>query len=485
MAAYGLVRSLRLPWWVWTVALAAALVAGQVSAQASGPIQCPDGQAPRTTDVYDNGPSSCGFSFSEGMSVSAAQAAAVAPQGCSFPRGDGASPWVVTSCEASFNFTGTSVIGDCTRTSDGVSQTFDGYVRLACEPVPECPEQPNTWAGASVPTEEQVSAGATRCNAGCQVQAMMEISVGGDDSGKVRAGWMNTGNSCTSGMGNDVALYQEVEGPGDHKVGPINNDTLVPDSVTFPDGTVVAGPDLDDYWSYITEDHKVVQGNQAQEPLSSPPDESVTITHHNTQNTQVINFFGSGNAPNAPNAGDLDTSNSNGPGAGTFPGDGGGDPPGPGGQCDPDVEECGDSLTGGVAECSAEPTCSDESAIECAILRQIHASNCETFAGEGPGGDAVQELREHAGIAGDTDTALVEQLYRDAADMDETGFFAELTNIPGQDGQACPAPLTFQAFGETREFPLDSICQFLRLMGVFVVLASVIAGLRIAMGSSK
>jgi hypothetical protein len=323
----------------------------------------------------------------------------------------------------------------------------------------------------------------------------MSIRVGGDDPGFDRSGWIYTGNQCNSGVGDDITLEPDAESPttGAKASGEIDETYLVPDSVTTPEGDVISGDDLDDYWSYITEDYAVVQGQQAAEPINAPPQDFISITNSVTNTTQIINFHSPPSATTASNAGSLDPSNSNGPGAGTFPGDGSGDPdPDPGdcdpltedcGDCDPLTEDCGDGIGGGSASCDDIPDCTDTGAIECAILRQVHQSNCEAFAGDGD--DNRQELRESAGLGGVTDEQLLDELYQDAAEMDETGFFSSLLSIPGQDSRACPAPLTFQAFGETREFPLDAICEFLRYMGVFVVLASVFSGLRIAMGVQK
>lgn len=478
MAFYGLARSLRLPWWAWGVmAMCLTTVAAPVFSAWEG--SCPAGESPEFRTTNNPPGSECAGIWSSQQQVTYSEAESLLSQctqssNCNF-------------ASRAYSSEGLTIVDTLNTNSGGFCTTKE--IRLAVTCVPGCNATPGTWAGYTGASTEEILGGETRCSDSCQVEATMSIDVGGDDPGFGRSGWIYTGEQCESGVGNEVALFPEVESPttGAKATGTIDETYLVPDSVTTPEGDVITGDELDDYWSYITQDYAVVQGQQAAEPINAPPQDFISITNSTTNNTQVINFYSPADSTSASNADALGPDNSNGPGADTFPGDGSGsDPePGPGGQCDPDVEECADGLTGGVAACSEVPSCSDESAIECAILRQIHASNCETFAGEGPGADAVQELREHAGIAGDTDTALVGQLYRDAAEVDETGFFAALTNIPGQDGQACPAPLVWQAFGETREFPLDSICQFLRLMGVFVVLASVIAGLRIAMGSSK
>ncbi|WP_421717419.1 virulence factor TspB C-terminal domain-related protein [Algiphilus sp.] len=151
-------------------------------------------------------------------------------------------------------------------------------------------------------------------------------------------------------------------------------------------------------------------------------------------------------------------------------GTGGGD-----GSCDPETEECGDGLTGSATSCDDVPSCSDADAILCAVLRQVHKSQCETFA---PGDNFEQEARAAVGLPS-SDSAAIDALYQGPSEIAE---FAALVgiNIPDAPGGACPAPLTFVAFGETREFPLDPICQFLGYLSVFVVFGSVFAGLRIA-----
>ena len=79
----------------------------------------------------------------------------------------------------------------------------------------------------------------------------------------------------------------------------------------------------------------------------------------------------------------------------------------------------------------------------------------------------------------EADDAAIDALYQGPSDIAE---FAALVgiNVPDGPGGACPAPLTFVAFGESREFPLDPICEFLSYLSVFVVFGAVFAGLRIA-----
>ena len=89
----------------------------------------------------------------------------------------------------------------------------------------------------------------------------------------------------------------------------------------------------------------VVQGDDAAVHLNATASETITITNISNGDSNTINIYPGSGATAAPNAGDLNSGNSNGPGADTFPGDGDGD-------CDPLTEDCDDDP--GDGDCDPE-----------------------------------------------------------------------------------------------------------------------------------
>lgn len=340
MAVYGLVRSLRLPWWLWAVALAAFFAAGQVAAAPTA--DCPAGTLPQWTVVCD----------SQASDGSTTVIGARAPSLGDCPVLDlGAVEFVERGRRWHPNYSQGMQVGREYCPPDSVTGVIEcsglvEYIDLG-EALYECGGGCNATPGEPAgfhqsPTGAALSSGATACSDWCQVEAVMAISA----SGEVDYQWAYTGASCESGVGDDISPQPQTDTLlGDARLGVLDESSLVPDSVTLSDGTVVTGADLDDFGSYVTDDYQVVQTDDAPEPLQATPAQSFNVTHWSSSNSTQINIFSAPAATTAPNATLLGPSNSNGPGADTFPGGDPGTDPGtdPGdGDCDPAVEECGD-----------------------------------------------------------------------------------------------------------------------------------------------
>lgn len=197
----------------------------------------------------------------------------------------------------------------------------------------------------------------------------------------------------------------------------------------------------------------------------SPASPTFTMSPTEPVGPSPVHYWDSDTVGGSTNYGDGSGSGGGGGGGGA---DGGGS-----GDGDNGAGSAGDGAAS--ATCDAEPTCSNTTSVECAILRQYWTDTCRIYVGDGTSTD--DDIRTAVGLT-DSDSQMLDQLYSETDVTDDLGW-----EIPGMSAQACPAPWTFEYAGETYYFDLTPMCDFLRYMGVIAVVVSVLTGFRIISGA--
>lgn len=317
------------------------------------------------------------------------------------------------------------------------------------------------------------------CVGNCSASATLAFEFASGGSTASRSVWVSTGQYCETSDGTaDTSTCATIgsESACAVKDQPVVADEIYQDDPGTPEneggysGASYADLENSPEGCVLTQTGRAlcIQG------ATSPPDDGFSqtpatpdgvVNHYNVltgNGTQTYNYYSTTTVNNSSNYG----SGGQGPGTGTGSnGDQDGDP---------------QTLDGTSSnECQTVPSCSEGNSIECAILRQQWTDTCRVYDFSRTTAAAVRSaagLNDNPGLS---DADYVEAVLGDQVDLRE---MFNVPTIPGMATEACPAPMVVNVLGNSIEFDFEPICDFLRYIGLFVVISSTLLAFKIAFG---
>lgn len=362
-----------------------------------------------------------------------------------------------------------------------------------CLNEPDCEVEAGQSLGAMVMSDYGKTAA---CVNHCAASAAMMLSVGlYDGSGQATAYyWQSTGANCApvESTAVDVGCADQVV---EHLSITVTGCSFTSDAGGVSDGTYVDQETEETKYSGTSWENALNTNGgcvatqnggmfcvSTAPALDRPKDENGATVSPDVVMTQHAPYGGSGGETTSWDYYSPATLSGTCGGVGQSACDGGGSTGGEttggttGGECDPETTDCTGGEGGGYSSsCEQPPSCEKDGSVYCAILRQQWKDTCRTLD---ISKQDVGLALTAAGLGGGmTDGQYLDQIKEEVNVLDKLQL-----QIVGMSGAACPAPATFQFMGETYEWSWEPLCDFLRWMGVFVVVGSTLAAIKIAFG---